>query len=299
MNNIRKKFRLDSIYERKILGSNITVAILDSGIFPHKDFSGRITFFKDYINHRISPYDDNSHGTHVAGIIGSNGRCSKGLYRGIAPDCNIISIKVLNHAGIGSPEKILSGIQWIINNYKKYDIRIVNISIGTKTTSCDDENSTLVKAVDELWDLGITVIASAGNDGPEYSTITTPGISRKVITVGASNTLISVDTHGRIHKSYSGKGPTPCDIPKPDLTAPGSKIISCTTHNGYESKSGTSMSTPIVSGAAALVYSFNPYISNNILKENFCLCATDLGLDRFTQGCGELDIHKLLLLCHP
>ena len=300
MNNIRKKFQLDQLHTAHITGSKITVAVLDSGIYPHRDFAGRIIHFKDFINNRTTTYDDNSHGTPVCGIIGGNGLMSNGIYKGVAPDCNLLPIKVLNSQGIGSPDVILDGIQWIIQNMDRYKIKIVNISIGTKVSSCKDEESALVKAVDAMWDLGLTVITSAGNYGPEYNTITTPGISRKVITVGASHALISQDAHGKALTSYSGKGPTPCKIPKPDITAPGSHIISCSTYkNGYAPKSGTSMSTPIVSGAAALVYSCNPYLTNTEFKENLCLCATDLGLDRFTQGCGELNINKLLMLCNP
>ena len=300
MNNIRKKFHLDTLHSSQILGTGVTVAVLDSGLYPHRDFTGRIIHYKDFINNKSTPYDDNSHGTHVCGIIGGNGTMSNGIYKGVAPDCNLLPIKVLNAQGTGSPDIILEGIQWIIQNMDKYKIRVVNISIGTKVTSCQDEESALVKAVDELWDLGLTVITSAGNYGPEYNTITTPGISRKVITVGAIQALISQDSYGKSHTSYSGKGPTPCQIPKPDITAPGSHIISCSAYkNGYTSKSGTSMYTPIVSGDAALVYSYNPYLTNTEFKENLCLCATDLGMDRYTQGCGELNIQKLLLLCKP
>lgn len=300
MNNIIKKFRLDPLHNSHITGSKITVAILDSGLYPHRDFSGRIIHFKDFINHKTFPYDDNSHGTHVGGIIGGSGIMSGGIYKGIAPGCNLLPIKVLNSQGTGSPDIILDGIEWIIQNMDKYKIKVVNISIGTKVSSCKDEESALVKAVDAMWDLGLTVITSAGNYGPDYNTITTPGISRKVITVGASQALISQDSLGKALTSYSGKGPTPCKVPKPDITAPGSHIISCSAYkNGYTAKSGTSMSTPIVSGAAALVYSYNPYLTNTEFKENLCLCATDLGMDRYTQGCGELNIHKLLLLCKP
>ena len=300
MNNIIKKFRLDPLHNSHITGSKITVAILDSGLYPHRDFSGRIIHFKDFINHKTFPYDDNSHGTHVGGIIGGSGIMSGGIYKGIAPGCNLLPIKVLNSQGTGSPDVILDGIEWIIQNMDKYKIKVVNISIGTKVSSCKDEESALVKAVDAMWDLGLTVVTSAGNYGPNYNTITTPGISRKVITVGASQALISQDSLGKALISYSGKGPTPCKVPKPDITAPGSHIISCSAYkNGYTAKSGTSMSTPIVSGAAALVYSYNPYLTNTEFKENLCLCATDLGMDRYTQGCGELNIHKLLLLCKP
>lgn len=300
MQNIRKKYALDKIHQRGITGNGITVAVLDTGIYPHMDFGTRITCFYDCIKNRIQMYDDNSHGTHVCGIIGGSGRISRGLYKGIAPECNIIPIKVLDKNGIGSSDAMILGIEWILKNHKKYQIKIVNISVGTKSSSCADEHSELIYAVEEMWQQGITVIASAGNNGPDYHTITIPGISSKIITVGASQIMKSLDAHGNMNYSYSGKGPTHCNNPKPDITAPGSNIISCHFYgNSYTAKSGTSMSTPIVSGAAALAFSYNPELTNEIFKEKLCISAKDMGFDRYTQGCGEMDINKLLLLIKP
>lgn len=298
MNRIRKLFKIDHLHRQNITGKNITVAILDTGAYPHKDFDSHIICFRDYISFHTNSYDDNSHGTHICGIIGGSGKMSNGLYKGMAPGCFLIPIKVLNSKGLGDSQIIISGIRWIEENYNKYNIRIVNVSIGTEAFSCQDEQSDLVKAIDTLWDLGITVIASAGNNGPEYHTITTPGISRKIITVGASSAMGNIDATGKKFTTYSGKGPTFCDIPKPDITAPGSNIISCySSFNGYAKKSGTSMSTPIVSGAAALIFSYNPGITNEQFKDLLCRSARDIGLDRYTQGCGELDLNKLFSLC--
>ena len=298
MNHIRKLFQIDYLHRQNISGQNITVAILDTGAYPHKDYNNHIIYFKDFVGANQHAYDDNSHGTHICGIIGGSGKMSNGLYKGMAPQCLMLPLKVLNSKGLGDSQIIIDGIQWIQNNYRKYNIKIVNISIGTEAFSCEDEQSDLVKAVDNLWELGITVIASAGNNGPEYHTITTPGISRKIITVGASSVMKNMDVTGKTFTSYSGKGPTFCNIPKPDIIAPGSHIISCyPSFNGYAKKSGTSMSTPIVSGAAALVFSYNPGITNNQFKDLLCSSAKDIGLDRYTQGCGELDLYKLFLLC--
>lgn len=109
---------------------------------------------------------------------------SKGKYCGIAPDCNIVSIKILNNAGKGSSADVLAGIQWMIDNAERYNIRAANLSIGTSNTSSSDP---LVRAVEAAWDRGITVTIAAGNNGPGKGTVTSPGISRKVITVGASD----------------------------------------------------------------------------------------------------------------
>lgn len=298
MNKIRDLLYIDQIHRRNIRGRGINVAVVDTGIYPHNDLRKSIIYFHDFVNKKNMPYDDNSHGTHVSGIIAGNGAMSRGMYRGMAPDAGIIALKVLNSSGCGDARTIIKGLEWIMDNYSLYNIRIVNISIGTEASSCDDELSSLIKAVDSLWDMGITVITSAGNNGPEYHTITTPGISRKVITVGTSDIMIHTDTSGKKHITYSSKGPTLCDVQKPDIIAPGNNIVSCfTKQGGYTSKSGTSMSTPIVSGAAALVMSYNPSISNNEFKELLCRSADDAGLDRYTQGCGRLNVSKLLLLC--
>ena len=297
MNKIRDLLCINDIHRRNIKGRGINIAVVDTGIFPHNDLKKNTLYFHDFVNRKHTPYDDNSHGTHVSGIIAGSGASSHGMYCGMAPEAGIIALKVLNHTGIGNSQTIVKGLEWIMNNCSLYNIRIVNISIGTESTSCDDEMSSLIKSVDSLWDMGLTVITSAGNNGPEYHTITTPGISRKVITVGTGDVMTNTDIFGKKHITYSSKGPTFCNIDKPDIIAPGDNIVSCYIKQGnYASKSGTSMSTPIVSGAAALVFSHNPSISNNEFKDLLCRSADDAGLDRYTQGCGRLNVSKLLLM---
>ncbi len=297
MNKIRHLLCIDDIHRQNIRGKGVNIAVIDTGISPHNDLKKNILYFCDFVNKKRAPYDDNSHGTHVSGIIAGNGAMSHGMYCGMAPEAGIIALKVLNFSGIGTSQTIVKGLEWIMDNCALYNIKIVNISIGTTSSSCDDELSSLIKAVDSLWDMGITVITSAGNNGPEYHTITTPGISRKVITVGTGDIMTHTDSFGKKHMTYSSKGPTLCNVQKPDIIAPGNNIVSCyTRQNSYASKSGTSMSTPIVSGAAALVFSHNPSISNDEFKDLLCRSADDAGLDRYTQGCGRLNVTKLLLL---
>ena len=90
-------------------GKHVGVCVLDTGIFPHIDFKGRILAFHDFIGHRIKPYDDNSHGTHVCGIIGGDGRASEGRIRGIAPECDLIVLKVLDRMGNGRKRRCAAG----------------------------------------------------------------------------------------------------------------------------------------------------------------------------------------------
>lgn len=271
-----------------LTGKGIGVVILDTGIYPHIDFDNRIVCFKDFVNELPMPYDDNGHGTHVSGILGGSGKGSNGKYCGIAPECHIISLKILDKHGNGRMTNIFEAISWILDHYKQYNIRIVNISVGSIGTSVS-KNESLIEKVDALWDAGLTVVTAAGNMGPKPGTITVPGSSRKVITVGSSDLL-----HER--NGISGVGPTSECICKPDIVTPGAFIISCsiTAKNSYTKKSGTSMSTPMVSGAIALLLEKEPLLTNVEIKMRLKESAINLGYSRNQQGWGKLDIHKLL-----
>lgn len=269
-------------------GKGIGVCVLDTGIYSHIDFTGRIRAFHDFIGHRIQPYDDNSHGTHVCGIIGGDGRASQGRIRGVAPGCELIVLKVLDRRGNGRKEDVLRAFQWILENRRYYGIRVVNISVGTTCRTFED-HKVLIDGVERLWDEGLVVVAAAGNQGPGPGSVTAPGSSRKIITVGSSDLLT-----GRT--AISGRGPTFECICKPDLVAPGNHILSCASgpDNGYGVKSGTSMSTPLVSGAAALMLEKNPELTNVQIKMKLKECARDLGLPKNQQGWGELDLGHLM-----
>lgn len=220
---------------------------------------------------------------------------------------------MLDYRGDGNISDVLAGLQWIIDNRIKYNIRIVNISVGTSAKDNLDENSLLVQGVNAVWDSGIVVVVAAGNNGPGPMSISTPGISRKVITVGSSDDNVAVEVFGSRTKDYSGRGPTPYCIKKPDIVAPGSNIISCnisrfvarSRNNSvkhstsdspmmYTIKSGTSMATPVVSGAIALLLSAHPQLSNREVKLRLRNSAVDLGQRWEKQGWGLLNVRKLL-----
>lgn len=316
MNRVNKIIESDWAHERGYTGKGVGVAIVDTGIALHRDFiegGNRVIGFVDFVNHRTEPYDDNGHGSHVAGIIGGNGFSSKGKYIGVAPECNLIGVKVLDHRGDGNISDVLAGLQWIMDNRKKYNIRIVNISVGTSAKDNLDENSLLVQGVDAVWDNGIVVVVAAGNNGPGPMSISTPGISRKVITVGSSDDNVAVELFGSgKSKDYSGRGPTPFCIKKPDIVAPGSNIVSCNisrytlrSRDGvasifanspmmYTVKSGTSMATPVVSGAIALLLGKHPELTNKEVKLKLRDCAVDIGQTWEKQGWGLLNVRKLL-----
>lgn len=275
---------------KTLTGSGIGVAVLDTGIYPHIDFDNRIVAFRDFLNGRKRPYDDNGHGTHVAGLIAGSGKGSGGKYRGIAPGSHIICAKILDKRGNGMMRDVLDALHWIRSNKEKYGIRIVNISVGTVDGS-GKTSTRLVNAVEDAWDDGLIVVTAAGNMGPSPGTITAPGISRKVITVGSSDLLDAKN-------GISGAGPTRDCICKPDIVTPGSQIISCApgAKGGYTAKSGTSMSTPRVSGAIALMLEKDPYLTNVEIKMLLKEAAVDLGYGRNQQGWGELDLNAFLRL---
>lgn len=308
MDKARRILKADFAEDKGYTGKGITIAFLDTGIAPIKDFiypNNRIICFKDFVNERTEPYDDNGHGTHVAGICVGNGTLSKGKYKGIAPKANIIALKTLNNKGSGNSSDVLAGIQWIIDNASKYNIKIANLSIGTEPQSSDDP---LVKAVEYAWDKGIVITTAAGNNGPKWGTITSPGTSKKVITVGTANDNNFVNISGTSVINFSGRGPTKECVIKPDILAPGTDIVSCMSPTPYKSEkeelqavsenymklSGTSMSTPMITGAIALILEKYPDMTPDDIKYALKMCAVDLNYPQNRQGWGILNIERLI-----
>ncbi|MCB5386135.1 S8 family peptidase [Blautia glucerasea] len=269
-------------------GKGIGVCIMDTGIYEHIDFVGRIWAFYDFLAFKRRPYDDNGHGTHVAGLVAGDGTASMGKYRGAAPGCGIIALKVLDRYGNGSQEDVLRAFRWIREYRQQYRIRVVNISVGTTCNSKKDHTG-LLKSVEQLWDEGMVIVTAAGNLGPKPGSITAPGSSKKVITVGSSDLL-----EGR--GAISGRGPTEECVCKPDIVAPGNKIMSCVPGKpfSYGVKSGTSMSTPLVTGAIACALEKDPALTNTDIKTMLMNSADDMGLPRNLQGWGRFNRRKFL-----
>lgn len=302
MDRVRKQIGCEEVpYSRKSRVP-VTVAVLDTGIAMHPDLQGRITAFRDFVSGRQVPYDDNSHGTHVCGIIGGNGSLSQGKYRGICPECRFVVGKVLDVNGDGSAGAMIQGISWIIQNSKTYNIRILNISIGIGRLDDEEKMQQLTAKIEEAWNAGLTVVCAAGNLGPEAGSISPLGSSSKVITVGCHDGSYFKDKTNRC-ETYSGRGPTESAIKKPDIVAPGTEIVSCNAKikkvrtgysNAYTAKSGTSMATPIVSGSIALLLEKEPGRSNEAVKKKLVFTATDLKEPWTKQGWGMINVKRLL-----
>ena len=281
----------------KYLGRGICAAVLDTGVNVHPDLRGSLAGFRDFTGDRQSPYDDSGHGTHVAGILAGRGVMSSGLYAGMAPEAELLIGKVLDREGNGQVKNVLKGLDWLKKNREKYGIRILNISVGTQPDLGAEQKRELLEAVEELWDAGITVVASAGNYGPGEGTVAVPGNSRKVITVGVPDTELPAAARRRGRVNYSGRGPTEACVVKPDVFAPGTGIISCNARYGkpgqhaYIMKTGTSMAAPVVSGAIACLLSEYPDMTNVEVKLRLrASCVRSSGTE---AGWGMLNVARL------
>ncbi|WP_052217350.1 S8 family peptidase, partial [Thermincola ferriacetica] len=222
-------------WEVGFTGKGITVAVIDTGIYPHPDLTqptNRIIAFKDFVNKKPLPYDDFGHGTHVAGIIAGNGSMSGGQYRGVAPEANLVGVKVLDNTGGGSTSDVIAGIQWVVDNKDIYGIRVINISLGAPATESYTTDP-LSQAVEAAWNAGLVVVAAAGNNGPSAGTINTPGINPHIITVGAVDDRETVETLDDVIAGFSSRGPTIDGLTKPDLVAPGVGITSLVSDTSY------------------------------------------------------------------
>lgn len=295
MDRVRQITRVDEVHRRGFVGSQVTVAVMDTGIVAHIDFGKRVTGFLDPLYGKSVSYDDNGHGTHVAGIVAGSGFASKGKYRGMAPGCNILAIKVLDRMGNGDTKKVVKALRWLIQNREKYNIRILNISVGMLTSAKAEEQSLLIEAVEEVWNAGIVVVAAAGNNGPLRGSVTVPGLCPSIITVGSSDDEENSMRKLGLMKGYSGRGPTDACVMKPEVVAPGTSIVSCgRTAGSYEVKSGTSMATPVVAGAIAILLGRYPSLTPAEVKIRMHETLVDMGRPRWVQGWGRLDVVRLI-----
>lgn len=259
----------------KNTGSGVGVAVLDTGIYPHKDISYLVAF-KDFVNNKTTPYDDNGHGTHVAGLISGNGSLSGNQYQGVAPKANLIGVKVLDSNEKGYISNVISGIDWVIQNKDRYNIKVMNLSLGTTYSGSSDP---LIEAVEKANGEGITVIVAGGNTGYNGK-VTSPAASAKAIAVGSMDSNYTVNPNDDKPSSFTVLPQTINGVKKPEIFAPGTDSISLLSLEGtrvnsdrgnviegyYYKMSGTSMAAPVVSGVAALLYSQNPSLSPEQVK---------------------------------
>ena len=288
-------------------GAGIGVAVIDSGVTSWHDdltYAGnsaavqiqgnqRVAAFADFVNGASSPYDDNGHGTHVSGIIAGNGYDSRGSNAGIAPAAHVVSLKVLDRDGRGVISDVIAALDYALANRARYNIRVVNLSVGAAVTS-SYRTDPLTLAAKRVVDAGIVVVTAAGNLGqnkaghPQWGGILAPGNAPWVLTVGASTHQGTLNRNDDAVTGFSSAGPSAIDYEaKPDLVASGMGIVSLsdpgslfyqtkaaylvdgkvdTAYKPYLSLTGTSMAAPVVSGTVALMLQANPSLTPNLVK---------------------------------
>jgi serine protease AprX len=292
-------------------GQGIGVAVVDSGINWQTDLyspSGQnrvvanVRFNTDY---NQTTFDNYGHGSHVAGVVGGNGRTLNGTYIGVAPKSNIINVKVSNDDGSSTASKVVAGLEWVLNNRTTYNIRVVNLSLNSVVAE-SYHTSPLAAAVEVLWFNGIVVVVSAGNNGT--ANIYPPANDPFVITVGAADDRGTPALNDDLMPSFSAYGTTVDGFVKPDLVAPGKNIISLrgnsngvlpTAHpgnrvgNDYFKMSGTSVASPIVAGAVALLLQDEPNLNPDQVKYRLMSTASKQwpGYNTTTAGAGYLNVY--------
>jgi serine protease AprX len=294
-----------ALWGNGLTGRGVGIAILDTGIYNHPDLARRIVGFKDFIANKEQAYDDNGHGTHVAGDAAGNGSQSDGFYRAPAPEAVLVGVKVLNKVGSGSLSTVIAGVEWCLNHREKLGIRVINLSLGSEARLSHREDP-VCQAVEAVWQAGLVVCVAAGNSGPEPRTVNSPGTSPLVITVGASDDAGTPGTGDDTIASFSSRGPTPDGLTKPDLVAPGVNVVSLRSPGSfldkqakqgrvgqwYTSLSGTSMATPVCAGVVAQLLQLNNSLSPDEIKSILMSSARDLGLDPNTQGSGLVNAEE-------
>ncbi|WP_433293913.1 S8 family serine peptidase [Actinoplanes sp. CA-030573] len=263
-------------------GAGVKVAVLDTGAdLDHPDLEGRVGSAVSFVPGE-SARDGNGHGTHTLSTVGGSGRASGGAERGVAPGADLLVGKVLSDAGSGADSWIIAGMEWAAGQ----GARVISMSLGGSAPS--DGSDPLSQAVNRLTEqTGALFVVAAGNAGTE-ATISAPGAADAALTVAA------VDSDDQL-ASFSSMGPRIGDYAlKPDIAAPGVDILAAkaggTAGTGwYETLSGTSMATPHVAGAAALLAERHPEWRATQLKDALMSTSRPLSATAYQAGAGRVD----------
>jgi serine protease AprX len=295
----------DPLVAAGIDGRGVTVAVLDTGIDQSPDFGSRLIGGVDLTGAGNPFHDGYGHGTFVAGLIAGDGTASMGQYKGEAPGASLVAIKVAGADGVVDTSTVIQGIDWAIANQDRYAIRVLNLSLGADATE-STTTAPLDAAVERAWKAGIVVVASAGNYGPGNGSISKPGDDPLIITTGATDDAGTASPLDDTVPAFSSVGPTWADgWFKPDLVVSGRSVVSVraplsTVDRNYPSAqvgsdyfkgSGTSFSSAIMSGAAALVLQANASARPDEVKGRVLATAGPGPVGNpFVDGHGVLDV---------
>jgi subtilisin family serine protease len=321
---------VDALQLNGVTGRGITVAVIDSGLWDDpaliNDTNGkpRVLARYDAIGNSASDgvFDASGHGTHMTSVIAHSGATTKrgkptGTFKGVAPDVSLVSVKAFDVEGQGDFLDIVRAIQWVVDNRETYNIRVLNLSFAARPRWhywLDPINQALMHA----WASGITVVAAAGNEGPDSMTIGSPGNLPFIITVGAvTDSWTPADKDDDYIPDFSSRGPTPSGHIKPDIVAPGGHITGLTRPGSSLTRdhpeymlgtgelvmTGSSQATALVSGVVALLLQLEPDLSPDDIKCKLMSSAEPainrdglLAYSPFQQGRGYLSATRAVTL---
>ena len=252
-------------------GAGVTIAVVDTGVADSPEFEGRVTHVNVAGSAVGDPY---GHGTFVAGVAAGGG-VQNPAYAGVAPDAKILDVRVAEDDGSTDLATVLKGLQ----KAKEGGADVVNLSLSSGST-LPYQIDPLTVALDSLWAAGIVVVVPTGNDGPSTGSVTSPGSDPTLLTVGALDEKLTADPSDDDVPTFSGRGPAPQGVAKPDLVAPGQSLISvrapgstvdvenqhAVVEGAYFRGSGTSFATAAVAGTAALLLEKHAAMSPDDVK---------------------------------
>jgi serine protease AprX len=299
-------------------GAGVGIAVIDTGVSSLNEFKTstgtlRITASKLFNTALERSWDGNGHGTHVAGIAAGNSWnntgipvISRGKYVGIAPDANIINLRVSDENGMSYISDVIDAIEWVVVNRERYNIRVMNLSLISSVAE-SATTSPLSAAVQHAWFSGVLVVVAAGNAGPDTMKYP-PANDPFVITVGATDSMNTVSSADDTIAPWSGYGTTQDGFSKPEVVAPGRYMVAPLASSAatlalsdptrivdgtYMRLSGTSMAAPVVSGVAALAFEDHPEWTNDQIKWLLLNTSTRLNVAA-GQGAGQVNASALV-----
>ena len=310
----------DVVWNQGNLGEGVTVAVVDTGLGWHPGFytnthgriDDRVVGWVDFVNGSRIPFDPNGHGTHIGGIIANAQKDSEGEWNGMAPGVDLVGVRVLDQQGAGTYERVIEGLQWVLDHQAQYNIKIINLSLSSPVQSpywADPLN----QAVMQAWAAGITVVVAAGNGGSGPMSVGVPGNNPYVITVGAfTDNYTPLDWDDDYIAPFSAAGPTLDGFVKPDVVAPGAHMVApmmpssylARNHEAnkvtalYFSMAGTSQATAVVSGEAALILAQHPELTPDQVKFRIIVTSllwvdpttTEALYSMWQQGAGRVNV---------
>ncbi len=320
---------IETLHAEGITGEGVTVAVIDSGLWEHPrlthDTRGNPRILARYnaiIDNEGHTHDDGGHGTHMSSIIAHSGptlRDGKAInsFKGVAPDANLVVVKVLNKAGYGHLFSLVRAVQWVVDNREAYNIRVLNLSFAQDPRWRYWEDP-VNQAVMRAWAAGITVVAAAGNEGPEPGTIGSPGNLPYIITAGALTDSWTPETRSDDYiPDFSSQGPTHSGHIKPDLVGLGGHMTGLTPasatlamaqpedvlRTGEFVSSGSSQASAYIAGNIALLLQIEPDLTPDDVKCKFTSSAEPainrdglLAYSPFQQGYGQISVRRAITL---